>query len=204
MTHSISSEFPRSSLNIILSGLQEIIGKTALLSIFDLISMDKRLLTQSDSSIGIAETKRLETALSQKYGQRGGSGIILRAGRSSFKYYLNEYGSDLKFDELEFRLLPQNRRISEGLKRISEKINQDLNVHIGTTENSEAWIWTLRDCPECTHSETQDPNCQFIDGFLQDYLAWSGNGKLYPVNETECKKNGDAACVFQMGKKPLE
>jgi predicted hydrocarbon binding protein len=204
MTHSISSAFPHPMLNIILSGLQEIIGKTDLLSIFRLTPLDEKLLTQSGNSLTVDNTRQLGQALSHKYGRMGGDGIAFRAGRSSFKYFLKEFYSDLGFDALEFRLLPQNKRIMQGLTRISEKINHDLNTHIDAMENSDTWIWTITDCPECMHCETKESNCQFITGFLQDYLTWSGGGKLFQVIETECKTRGQVACVFCMGKKPLE
>ncbi len=185
MHSSISTAIPNSSFHIILSGLQEIIGKTDLLVIFRLTSLNEKLLTQSGNSLTIDETSQMGLALSLKYGHNGGNGIAFRAGRSSFKYFLKEYSSELGFDALEYRLLPQNKRIMEGLKRISEKINLNLKVHLETSENSDAWIWSLNECPECMHNEKKDPSCQFITGFLQDYLTWASSGKLFPVVETE-------------------
>lgn len=204
MHSSISTAAPRPSFHIILSGLQEIIGKTDLLSIFRLTTLNEKLLTQSGNSLTVDETGQLGLALNRKYGQKGGNGIACRAGRSSFNYFLKEYYTDLGFDALEFRLLPQNKRILEGLKRISEKINHDLNIHIEVSENSDAWIWTLNDCPECIHSEKTDSSRQFIIGFLQDYMAWSCGGKLFPTIETECKSYDKNVFIFCMGKKPLE
>jgi predicted hydrocarbon binding protein len=204
MHNSINCAIPRPSFHIILSGLQEIIGRTDLLSIFRLTSLNEKLLTQSGNSLTVDETGQLALALNHKYGYRGGNGIAFRAGRSSFKYFLKEYYTDLGFDALEFRLLPQNKRILEGLKRISEIINHDLNIHTQVSETSEAWIWTIIDCPEWIQSNKSNSDRQFIIGFLQDYLAWSSGGKPFSTIETECKSCGKNVCAFSMGKRPLE
>ena len=145
-----------------------------------------------------------QQALEELYGPRGGRGIALRAGRSSFKYILRLHGGRLGLTDLNFRLLPAPIRLKTGLAAMASLLSESGWQKITFSEDGGAWFWRVEGCVLCRGRKAGEPLCAFLIGLLQEFLSWASGGKVYGVTEVECCATGGKACLFRVDQKPLE
>ena len=205
MINSFITTVPMQSENIIDASLTEILGKAGLAAALEFARLSQSELVSKKSHLSIKiEYPLLSNALETLYGQQTGTGIAHRIGQVAFRYFLFSYGKELGFSELDFRLLPLQHRIKNGLEQISRFIN--FHYHIPTSIHSEKeyHVVQLFDCPECKGRTSDGKFCSFITGFLQEYLAWMGGGRFFQVKESSCKANGSSCCAFELARRPLD
>ncbi len=194
---------------IVLDGVEEIIGRSGVHAVLNTDLMAR--FYQQENEMGAKaerlparELSAIQSSLEEMYGKRGGRGVALRAGRVSFKYILRYFGTVLGLTDLNYRLLPAPVRLRTGLEALV-KLFSDLEGGPVEVEQAEtAWLWRSKACPFCWQRTTSEPACAFTVGMLQEFMSWNSGGKVFHVEETECRAKGKPACVFRIETKPLE
>jgi hypothetical protein len=186
---------------IILQGVEEILGIEALRKVF---LMDRSLLNPADRGCPPVPLHELAVYLQSIYGEQGGKGIILRSGRSSFKYVLSHFEERLHLNTMGFRLLPTIRRLDVALQALADLLSATLGSCVRLNKEKESWLWVVENCQECWRHTADATMCTFTIGLLQELLAWAGGGKFYPVTEIECAACGGSSCTFRIEKLSLD
>ncbi len=194
---------------IVFEGVEEIIGRSGMHAVLHTGLMARfyqgeRGLAGKGVPPAAPEVSAFQSSLEEMYGKRGGRGIALRAGRASFKYVLRSYGSSLGLTDLNYRLLPAPVRLRTGLEALVRLFTDLEGGPVEVEQTATAWLWRSTACPYCWQRTTSEPACTFTIGLLQEFLAWNSGGKIFHVEERECRAKGNAACVFRIDNQPLE
>jgi len=194
---------------IYLESIQEITGKHGLNSILNyagLTSLVDNLPPDNlERAFDFAYFSSVNQALVEIYGDRGGKGISLRIGRTTFDDVLKNYGTLAGVGDKSFKVLPLQEKIKFGLEAMAavftEKSDQISSLH----DQGDHFIYRVERCPICWGRTEQDyPVCFYMVGLLQEGLHWVSGGKEFPVEEISCIAMGEPACEFQIPKKHLE
>ena len=198
--------YPQKMGRIILLGMEEVIGKSGVNAVVDLVTSEelKHLPSASNErTFSFEAVSELHQALEQVYGPRGGRGLALRAGRASFKYGIKEYGSLLGLTEIAFRMLPLRTKLQTGAKSFAELFNKHSDQKVRVEETDTEIFWHIERCPLCWGRNADEPVCHLAVGLLQEALYWLSGGKVFSVEETSCHARGDADCTIVIQKTPL-
>lgn len=193
---------------IILLAMQEVLGSRGVCAILKAANLTG--LTgngspgRSNKQLGFEQISRIQDAMEQVYGLRGGQGLALRCGRTSFKYGLREYGEKSQCTDLEFRLLPLNTRVRVGSELLAKVFNENTGQKVRVSEKGEQYIWEFERCPVCWGRHAEGVSCHLTVGLLQESLAWVSGGKYFKVEETRCIAKGDPTCTIVVNKRPLD
>lgn len=199
--------YPEKMGRLILLSMEEVIGKSGMDAIFDLVIGDE--LTQTPSSASNERTfsfeaiRQIHLALELAYGPRGGRGLALRTGRACFKYGLKEYGSLLGLTEMAFRLLPLPTKLRTGARSFADLFNKQTDQLVRVEETDTHIFWHIERCPLCWERSADEPVCHLAVGLLQEALYWLSGGKVFSVEETACHARGEEHCTISIQKAPL-
>lgn len=200
-----SNKFAR----ILIESIMEITGKNgvnAVLNYSNLSSLvDNFPPDNLDRAFDFAHFSMIFQALEEIYGKRGGRGLALRVGRTTFDDVLKDYGALAGVSDLAFRVLPIQMKISIGLQAMA-KIFSEKSDQISTVEElDDSYVYTIEQCPICWGREEEDhPICFYMVGLLQEGLNWISGGKDFRINETKCIAIGDDICEFTIYKQPIK
>jgi len=150
------------------------------------------------------QISRIQSALEEIYGLRGGQGVALRCGRVSFQYGLREFGEQSGCTSLEFRLLPFNTRLRVGAELLARIITENTGQKVQVSDQGERLVWSVENCPVCLGRHSEAAACHLTVGILQESLFWVSGGKFFNVEETLCIAKGDPTCTIVVHKKPLD
>jgi predicted hydrocarbon binding protein len=194
---------------IVFEGVEEIGGRSGVHAVLNTSLMAHFYQWQperaeKDDPLPALEVSAIQSSLEEVYGKRGGRGIALRAGRASFKYVLRTYGASLGLTDLNYRLLPAPIRLRTGLEALVRLFSDLEGGPVAIEQTEAAWLWRSTACPYCWQRQTSEPACTFTIGLLQEFMAWNSGGKVFQIEETECRANGNPACVFRIDIQPLE
>jgi predicted hydrocarbon binding protein len=203
----INLYYPNKFGTIILSSLEEVIGKNALNSVLRLSGLthyiNKYPPDNLNREFSFAEFSALGSALEKTYGPKGGRGLAHRAGRVTFSYALRNFGALAGAADLAFVNLPVPSKIRIGLPAMAKIFSQLSDQTTAVEERDSEWIWTIHKCPCCWERQGEDkPVCSMAVGLLQESLSWVSGGKAFRVNEVKCVAAGDQICEFLISKEP--
>jgi len=142
--------------------------------------------------------------LNAEMGVAGAAGVMHRAGRSSFKYLFDAWGDALGFTSVDYKLLPQPRRIRNGLKTLTALFTDTFGYACQVTEEPDSFSWQFIQCPFCNPAAGMQPACFIAAGLIQEFFAWASGGKYFPVAEKHCIARGEKCCEIFIDKKPLD
>lgn len=145
---------------------------------------------------------RLKESLRKKYGPQGAYGVSLRAGRASFRYWLDAYGPVNDLTGLPFRLMPRGVRLNQGLEILAQVLKCECGFDIQVREEGERWLWHMTGCPECMPDG--EDRCSFTIGLLQEYLAWASGGKYFVVRELPRSNDDPHISEIEILRQPLD
>lgn len=192
----------------LMDGVEEVIGRTGVYAVVNLAStsgMEQRLVaSQRPKKSAYRDLMMVQLALEDMYGLRGGCGIMLRAGRACFKHILHQYGIPMGIVDLNYRLLPVQNRLKNGLAALAKQYSTLAETNVRLEDQENRWLWVETDCPFCWEREVDESLCSFTIGLLQEYLTWASAGRVYSVWEVECLAMGKPACLIQIDKQPLD
>ncbi|MCC6260324.1 MAG: 4-vinyl reductase [Anaerolineales bacterium] len=195
--------YPQKMGRALLAGMEEILSPNGMRHALKLGGLENMLQEQPVQKFPFESISALQTTLELIYGPHGGRGVALRAGRASFKYGLKEYGSMLGLTESAFRLLALPNKLHAGARAFAELFNKHTDQIVRVTEGENQIIWQIERCPLCWGRAAEEPICHLAVGLIQEALYWVSGGKVFNVEETECRAAGGATCKIVIDKTPL-
>lgn len=194
---------------ILIESIKEIAGKNgvnAVLNYSNLSSLvDNYPPDNLDRAFDFAHFSMIIQALEEIYGKRGGRGLALRVGRTTFDDVLKDYGEMAGTSDLTFRVLPIQKKISIGLKAMAKIFSEKSDQISSVKELDDSYLYTIEQCPVCWGREGEEnPVCFYMVGLLQEGLNWVSGGKEFRINESKCIASGDDICEFTIYKQPIQ
>jgi V4R domain len=193
---------------IALQAYEEVMGKNGLNAILNLAGLgnliDNYPPDNLERQFDFADYTAIHIGLEDLYGPRGGRGLALRAGKSTFSDVFKDYGALAGVSDLAFKVLPLQTKLRIGLPAAARIFSQSSDQLTSVDETDDAFIWTIHRCPTCWSRKGADkPVCYITTGFLQAMLTWVSGGMEFRVNESKCCAVGDTVCEFVIQKEPL-
>ncbi len=199
--------YPQKMGRLILQGMEEVMGTSGVNTVLHLGSLDSIIenypTTSSERTFSFETVSALQASLEKVYGPRGGRGVALRVGRSSFRYGLKEYGSMLGLTEMAFRLLPLPTKLHTGARVFADLFNKHSDQKVRVDESENKIYWIIEHCPLCWERTADEAICHLAVGVLQEALYWLSGGKVFSVEETACVARGDETCTIVIDQTPL-
>ncbi len=199
--------YPQKMGRIILLAMEEVVGEDAVSTVLRLGSLEDLIKnyppSQSDKTFPFETVSGLQNALELVYGPRGGRGVALRVGRSTFRYGLKEYGSMLGLSEMAFRMLPLSTKLRTGARIFADLFNKHTDQKVTLEDKDGKIYWHIETCPLCWGRQAGEPICHLAVGLLQESLYWLSGGKVFAVEETACIARGDSACTIMIDQTPM-
>jgi predicted hydrocarbon binding protein len=199
--------YPQKMGRLILQGMEEVMGTSGVNTVLHLGSLDSIIenypTTSSERTFSFETVSALQASLEKVYGPRGGRGVALRVGRSSFRYGLKEYGSMLGLTEMAFRLLPLPTKLHTGARVFADLFNKHSDQKVRVDESENKIYWIIEHCPLCWERKADEAICHLAVGVLQEALYWLSGGKVFSVEETTCVARGDETCTIVIDQTPL-
>lgn len=200
--------YPNRLGRILLIAMEEVIGRNGVNAVLNQAKLRSRINSYPknnlDKNVRFDEVSQIQAALEASYGIRGGRGLSLRTGRACFKHILHEFGTEMGFSDLAFRLMPLDEKIHKTAEVLAEMYNRYSDQQVELTEAGNRYLWTITRCPYCWNRRADDSICLHAIGLLQEALYWVSSGKFYNIEEVACIAKGDKACVIVIDKQHLE
>lgn len=200
-----SNKFAR----IYLESLKEIAGANGLRTLLNfahLSSFNDGLPPDNlDKAFDFSYFSMINQSLEEIYGDRGGRGLSLRVGRTTFEDLLKDYGALAGVGDLAFRVLPMQEKIRSGLEAMVRIFSDKSDQITSLEETEDKYLYQIKRCPVCWGRENEDHAvCYFMVGLLKEGMHWVSGGKEFNITETKCVALGDPFCEFEILKLPLE
>lgn len=153
---------------------------------------------EAEASAGLLE------GLPMRYGPPTAQGLAWRAGRVAWNDLRRHNPAALGLEGLEYWLLPPRRRLSQGLRALVA-FCQAGGWGVSLEETAHEWRLDLHAVP----APTADPAhlwCWFLAGLVQEFLAWAGGARVYPLRGLTCAADPTARhpCRLSLGREPLD
>jgi predicted hydrocarbon binding protein len=193
---------------IILDALSDIMGENGLKAVLNLAHLPELIDNYPPDNLqkefDFADVSAINQALEEMYGPRGGRGLALRVGRSTFADALKNFGALAGAGDMAFKILPLHTKMRIGIPAMARIFSQMSDQYSTSKEVDDTFVYTIHRCPVCWgRSELDKPVCFIAVGLLQEGLKWLSGGKEFRINESKCVAMGDAVCEFVIQKKPL-
>jgi predicted hydrocarbon binding protein len=193
---------------IMIKALEDVMGKNGLNAILNLAGLnayiDNYPPDNLEKSFDFADVSSINIALEEMYGPRGGRGLALRAGRSTFADALKNFGALAGAGDLAFKVLPLQAHMRIGIPAMAKIFTQVSDQHSTVEEHENEFVYTIHKCPVCWGRTGVDkPACFIAVGLLQEGLKWVSGGNEFRVNESKCIALGDPVCEFIIQKEPI-
>jgi predicted hydrocarbon binding protein len=192
---------------IMLEALEDVMGKNGLNAILNLAHLPHLIDNYPTGNLAkefdFADVSAINLSLEEMYGQRGGRGLALRAGRATFADALRNFGALAGAGDLAFKVLPLHVKMRIGLPAMAKIFSQVSDQKTTVEEHQDEFIYTIHRCPVCWgRSDADKPVCFIAVGLLQEGLKWLSGGNEFRVNESRCIGMGDEVCEFIIQKTP--
>lgn len=193
---------------IMIKALEDVMGNNGLNAILNLAGLnayiDNYPPDNLEKSFDFADVSSINIALEEMYGPRGGRGLALRAGRSTFADALKNFGALAGAGDLAFKVLPLQAKMRIGIPAMAKIFTQVSDQHSTVEEHENEFVYTIHKCPVCWGRTGVDkPACFIAVGLLQEGLKWVSGGNEFRVNESKCIALGDPVCEFIIQKEPI-
>ncbi len=199
--------YPNKMGRIVLTAMEGIMGQHGVNAVLNLAHLPHLVDNYPPNNLArgfpFAEFSAIQQSLDDMYGERGGRGLSLRAGRESWKYALQSFMPVLGITDLAVRMLPLGIKIKIGLDVFAETFNKFSDQKVRLGEDEENYLWIIERCPVCWERTTSSPACHLAVGLLEESLGWVSRGKRFKVEEISCIATGDKTCTIAISKKPI-
>ena len=187
--------------HLMLEGAREIIGQAGVNAV---VNRAQLLYAEGPVNCGnAASVIHIQSALEELYGQRGGQGVALRAGRSGFNHLLRAEGKEMGLTDTNYRMLPSQARIFVGLQLLAQKLSAMIDRSVQVEEKEKYWLWRMENEVQQGSEGVAKNRCFFIMGFLQEYLMWASGGKYHNVQEVAQADETGKVCLIRLEKNSL-
>lgn len=160
--------------------------------------IEKGLVEIFGQDLALSDLPDVRQSVDQIFGQAEARGMLLRAGRAAFYYWMRENADALGWREVDFRLLPAPGRIKKALNDALLWFETEglLKGELSITDS--VWQITVKRLV----GEGARLDCSTFIGLMQELTCWAGAGKFYPAREIECQSDGMECCLFEISKLP--
>ncbi len=205
MVETIVSADHKRTAQILFDGAQEILGLETIQKVTEKLQAGSGIpASRSMTHRSLEHAGLFLNALEKIYGEPGARGLALRIGRASFQYGLKYYEALAEFRTMEFRLQPAPRRLESGLRTLAQIVANESNNRVVVTDEGDHWLWKIERSPRRQTSLPASRECFLLAGLLQEFTTWASGGRFHQIVETECRSAGCPACLFRIGKKPID
>lgn len=198
---------PNAALRVLFGAIAEVMGDNGLKSVLRMGGLERYIdnlpSNNTEPNIKFSEYGAAEQAIEDFYGPRGARAMLVRIGRTLFRYTLEEQPAVLGLAGLALKALPQSARVKLVLQSIVKAANNDLNMPSHLEETDDAYIYVAQDSPGRWRTARTQPGCYVTVGTYQEALHWA-TGKNFKIEEFTCLAAGSDACRFRIYKEPLE
>lgn len=193
---STSLYYPNRFALYLFRAMEEVMGQHGLDETLALANIHAAPSDDLAREFPFAQLGALNAALDDMYGQRGGRGMALRAGRAWFAQGMKTFGALGGINDPAFRRLPLDDRVRLALQAQAEIFTRfsDQASRLETTPGSYRFV--IEASPFAWGRTAEKPVCHQLVGLLQECARWASNGRDYTVREIECIAVGDPACVI--------
>ena len=130
-------------------------------------------------------------------------GILHRAGRAGFYYWMKHNSGILNWNDPGFKFSPIKKKIAQGLQLICDIINAEKGKLLQFENQPDHWEITTLACP--ADGETSPvKDCNYLAGFVQEFTSWAGLGKFYRVSVKKSQPENSVCCRVCIDKKPID
>ena len=196
--------YPNRFGRALLLALLEVVGDHGFSQLMERVGLpyDRAQLPPDDMERGFdfAVLAALNQALDAAYGERGGRGMALRAGRAWLVKGLNRFGALSGIDDPAFRTLPADERVRIALKALASIFTHFTDQYTELEDTPTRFNFVVEVSPLAWGISAEKPVCQALVGLLQETARWAANGREYVVREVECKATGGSRCVLAVSK----
>jgi len=153
-----------------------------------------------DRTVEFAAISRINAALDELYGVRGGRGMALRAGRAWHARGLMRFGALRGIADPAFRALSVTDRTRVGLRALADIFTNFSDQVSHLEESDQQFRFIVKPSPFAYERQAERPVCHPLVGLLQEHLRWASNGREFIVRETQCSATGADHCTFLINK----
>jgi predicted hydrocarbon binding protein len=194
---------------IFLEAAREITGENGLKTLLNFSDLSRYVSEPPPDNLekefDFASFSMINNALVDIYGTRGGKGLALRIGRTTFADVLKDYGDIAGIGDVEFKVLPLQEKIKFGLEAMARVFSEKSDQITSIDEIEDAFLYRIERCPVCWGRKSEEgPICYYMVGLLKEGLHWVSGGKEFTITETRCIGQGDEVCEFAIQKEPFE
>ncbi len=198
---------PNAALRTLLEAIEEVLGKNGTKAILRAGGLQRFIdnfpPNNTEMAVTFADYGAAEQAVEDFCGARGARAMLMRIGRTTFRYTLKEQPAILGLAGIALKALPMGTRMKVILDNITKAANKDVNQPAHLREEPDAFYFVVEECPCRWRPKHQKPACFATVGVLQEALNWA-TGRNFKVEEVACISNGASACVYRIPKEPIE
>jgi hypothetical protein len=199
--------YPNRIARAFFSAMDDVMGPNGLSTLLNIAQMEAYLSFPPPDDLkrqfDFAAIAALNEALEEMYGARGGRGMALRIGQSSFARGLKEFGAMRAINHPAFRNLPLPKRIDYGLRGLAAILTNFSDQSSHVENNGNALLFISEVSPFSWGRTADKPLCHMMGGIILECLRWSSNGYEFYVREVECTAAGHERCVFRVNKSSI-
>ncbi len=199
--------YPNKFARTYLMAMADVMGADNLKAALDLAGLSQYADTlppdNLERAFDFADFTALNVALEQVYGQRGGRGIALLAGRACFSLGLRNFGALAGLGAPAFRALPPSLRVEIGLKTLAEVFTRFSDQVTRVEVCEDHYECAVNPSPVCWGRRAEKPACHALAGIFQEGMRWISGGREFRVVETACQAVDAEECVFTIDKQPI-
>jgi len=200
--------YPNRMVRIYLDAIQEIMGAHGVKALLNLANMQHLIDNYPPDNLNkefdFADFTRLNEAMEQMYGPRGGRALALRAGRTAFDQGFKDFGAMAGIADQTFRLLPLSTKLKVGLRAMAVAFSSSSDQVSYVRDEPDRFVYVIERCPCCWERHTAAPICHAAMGVIQEGVSWGTGGIKFKMSEVACIAMGDKSCDFAISKKPVE
>jgi len=130
-------------------------------------------------------------------------GMLHRAGRAGFYYWLRQPDVLQKAQDPGFRFSPVKKKIYTGLQWICDCFTNGNEIPLSLDQTAEGWIISVQ------RNRAEKVKCPWLDfhylaGFCQEFASWAGLGKFYRVRILEDLEDPQILAKIIIQKDPID
>lgn len=192
-------------MRVVQEGVRDVIGRQRLTTVVNPDAPEVDVL-QDPALLSIlpGQVTAWVDALEGEYGQSGARGLLLRAGRASFTYFLREFGPQTGISAVEFRLLPTRARLLQGMQQVAAVLTEASLLQVSVEEQEKQWRCQVVGLQDSLPENVGCAVCHFVAGLLQEFLYWASGGKTFMIHHFGCPLENRNDCGILIDRQPLE
>ena len=199
---------PNRLARITLLSVEELIGDASMQAVLNLAHLSHLIENYPPANLergfDFSHYTALNIGLEEMYGERGGRGVALRAGRRTFQEALSNFGALAGTGDAAFKVLPLGSKLKIALPALAKIFSSISDQETSLEEHSHHYEYIVTRNPVCWGRRGEArPVCFMQVGLLQEALHRISGGREFRVDEANCLACGDDACRFILQKEPI-